>query len=114
MSRPQSTWDLSTRERSFVSAMSRMGFGRFEFLRIEKGELALNPWPTAVRDVKFGAQTSAPAMSLAAGFELKSQVADLFEYVRAVEEGEIRSLEIRHGLPFSMEIEHRPEGGSRG
>ncbi|MBE7542238.1 MAG: hypothetical protein HS123_07715 [Solibacteraceae bacterium] len=53
-------------------------------------------------------------MSLASGFELKSQVADLFEYVRAVDEGEIRALEIRHGLPFSMEIEHRPEGGSRG
>jgi hypothetical protein len=40
-------------------------------------------------------------------FELKTQMAEFFEYVRAVDAGEIRCLELRHGLPFSMEIEHR-------
>jgi hypothetical protein len=29
----------------------------------------------------------------------------LFEYVRAVDAGEIRTLEVKSGLPFSMEIE---------
>jgi hypothetical protein len=38
-------------------------------------------------------------------------MADLFEYIRGVDDGEIRRLEVRHGLPFSMEIEHRiPRG----
>jgi hypothetical protein len=36
--------------------MSALGFGRFEYLRIERGELVLDPWPTVVRDVKFGSQ----------------------------------------------------------
>jgi hypothetical protein len=35
-------------------------------------------------------------------------MAEFFEYVRAVDAGEIRCLELRHGLPFFMEIEHRP------
>ena len=41
-------------------------------------------------------------------------------YVREVDAGEIRELEVRHGLPFSMEIELAgaksaiPQGGRRG
>jgi hypothetical protein len=79
----------------------------------------LNPWPVAVRDVKFGtpANTGSPA---AATSELRSQVAEFFEYVRDVDAGEIRELQVRHGLPFSMEIElagvraSAPKGVCRG
>jgi hypothetical protein len=38
-------------------------------------------------------------------FELKQQFVELINYIRAVEEGEIRSLVFRGGLPFAMEIE---------
>jgi len=54
VSRPRSTRDLSPTERQFVLAMRELGFGHFEFLRIERGELVLDPWPTTVRSVKFG------------------------------------------------------------
>ena len=53
MIRPASTGDLLASERTFVAAMTGLGYGRFEFLRIERGELVLDPWPTVVRDVKF-------------------------------------------------------------
>jgi len=115
MSRPVSTRDLLASERSFVAAMSSLGFGRYEFLRIEGGELVLDPWPTVVRDVKFGCHDSGTGPKLSADFALKLQVAELFEYVRAVDAGEIRVLEVKSGLPFSMEIEHGSAngGGSR-
>ena len=106
--------DLKDSERLFVAAMSHIGFGRFEYLRIERGEIALDPWPTVVQDVKFGTQDPGAAKLPPADFELKAQVAQLFEYVRAVDAGEIRTLEIKHGLPFSMEIEHCVEGCLRG
>jgi hypothetical protein len=32
-------------------------------------------------------------------------VAEFFAYVRDVDAGEIRELEVRHGIPFAMEIE---------
>lgn len=105
MSRPVSTRDLLPSERTFVTAVSRLGFGRFEYLRIERGELVLDPWPTVVRDVKFGSQDPGAAKIAPDDFELKPQVAEFFEYVRAVDAGEIRTLEVKHGLPFSMEIE---------
>jgi hypothetical protein len=111
--RPTSTRDLSASERRFLDAMNDIGFGRFEFLRVERGELVLDPWPITVRGVKFGSVDAAPRKPIADDFELKGQVAEFFEYVRAVDAGEIRCLELRHGLPFSMEIEHRQNGGGR-
>jgi len=112
---PTSARDLSPTERRFVFAMSEIGFGRFEFLRIEGGELVLHPWPTTIRDVKFGSVDAATRRPIPDEFELKGQVAEFIEYVRAVEVGEIRCLEVRHGLPFGMQIEHRPNarGGRR-
>ena len=104
MTRPVSTRDLRPSERTFVAAMSRLGFGRFEYLRIERGELILDPWPASIRNVKFGYRDPGAAKMLPAEFELKPQVAELFEYVRAVDAGEIRTLEVKSGLPFSMEI----------
>ena len=105
MTRPVSTSDLRSSERTFVAAMTELGYGRFEFLRIECGELVLDPWPTVVRDVKFCSHDPGAAKTPPAEFELKPQVAELFAYIRGVEAGEIRTLEVKSGLPYSMEIE---------
>lgn len=116
MSGPASTRDLSASERRFLHEMHDVGFGRSESLRIERGELVLDPWPTTVRGIKFGSGDTAAHGPPLGDFELKTQVAEFFEYVRSVDAGEIRCLELRHGLPFAMEIEHRHDGrgGSHG
>jgi hypothetical protein len=111
MSQLVSTRDLLATERRMIAAMRTLGFGRFEYIRIERGEIVLNPWPTSVREVKFGSRDPGAAKVPAAEFDLKPQVAELFEYVRAVDAGEIRTLEVKNGLPFSMEIE--TAGGRR-
>ena len=80
MSRPTSTQDLFQSERRFVAAMREIGFGRFEFLRIEHGELLLDPWPTTVRGVKFGSEDAVTHKSLPGEFELKGQVAEFFAH----------------------------------
>lgn len=105
MTPPVTTKDLLPSEVAFVLAMQRLGFGRFEFLRIEHGELVIDPCPTTVRGVKFGSEGPATSRTLPDEFHLKRQVMEFFEYVRSVDAGEIRTLEIRHGLPFSMEVE---------
>lgn len=106
---PTSTRDLRPSERCFLAAMQQLGFGRFEFLPIRNGELMLDPWPTVVREVKFGTSDPAAVKPFPEEFELKRQAVEFFEYLRSVEAGEIRTLEIKHGLPFSMEIELQPE-----
>ncbi len=114
VTRPTSTADLRPAERSFLAAMTGLGFGRFEFVRIEQGEIVLDPWPTAVCDVKFGSADPGATRTVPAEFDLKPQVTELFAYVRSVGSGEIRTLEVKSGLPFSMEIDYRVEGGLRG
>ena len=111
MKPPVTLQDLLPTEAAFLAAMQRLGFGRFEYLQIRGGELVLDPWPVMVRDVKFaaGQPTGKPAES---NSDLRPQVAEFFAYVREAESGEIRELEVRHGLPFSMEIEL--PGGRRG
>jgi len=108
--RPCSTHDLSPSERGFVTVLQQLGFGHLESVKIHRGAIVLDPWPAVVQVLKFGAAESQPP-TRSADFELKKSMADLFEYIRGVDDGEIRRLEVRHGLPFSMEIEHRiPRG----
>jgi hypothetical protein len=109
-SRLVSNYDLLPSERIFVGVMQQLGFGRFEFLRVENGELVLDPWPTTVRGVKFGSEDPVVSQTPPEESALKRQVIELFAYARSLEAGEIRCLEVRHGLPFSMEIEHWHDG----
>jgi hypothetical protein len=102
--KPCFTTDLLPSEQRFLTAMQEVGFGRFEYVQIRKGEIVLNPWPAAIRDVKFGAEAGGERRAHTE-FQLKRQVAEFFEYTRDIDAGEIRTLEIRHGLPFSMEVE---------
>jgi hypothetical protein len=111
MTAPVITQDLLPSEAAFLAAMQSLGFGRFEYLQIRGGELVLDPWPSAVRDIKFGSPVN-KGWATDSDSELRAQVAEFFAYVRDVEAGEIRELEVRHGLPFSMEIELA--GGLRG
>ena len=108
---PNSTCDLSPTERAFVLALRRLGFGRLEFIRIQRGELVLDPWPTVVQMLKFGSADSTQNHHATADRKLKKPLVELFEYIRGVNDGEIRCLEVRHGLPFSMEIERRISRG---
>jgi hypothetical protein len=109
MTRPKSTCDLRDSEREFIRAMQQLGFGRVELLEIRSGEVVLDPWPAMIRSVKLG--TEERALNTASGeFELKRCVVDLFDYVRSVKVGRIRRLEIQHGLPLRMEVEHGSGG----
>jgi hypothetical protein len=104
MTAPVTIQDLLASEVTFIAAMQQLGFGIFEYLQIRSGELVLIPAPVSVRHVKFG--TPMTTGKTAGGTsELRQQIVEFFAYVREVGAGEIRTLEIRHGLPFSMEVE---------
>ena len=110
---PTFAGDLSPSERRFLAAMREVGFGRFEYLQIRNGEIILDPSPVAVRDVKFGAELTSSRHSNSE-HRLKRQATEFFGYAREIVAGEIRTLEIRHGLPFSMEIELAVASGRGG
>lgn len=102
-----STSELSPSERSIVHAMQKLGFGHFEGVRIVAGELTLDPWPKMMKSIKCGAEDQAVAITTSE-FQLKRRVMQFIERVRSFQAGEIRSLEVRHGLPFAMELVSQP------
>ena len=100
--------DLNQSERRLVTAMRQLGYGRFESLEIRRGEFVLDPWPTMIRSVKFGNATPNRPIDEFDEFVLKKPLIELVTYVRTVEVGMILLLEVRGGLPFSMEIAEKP------
>jgi len=91
MTQPATIQDMLPSEVAFVVAMQQLGFGRFEYLQIRGGELVLNPWPSAVRDVKFATppNTGKPAEP---NSDLRPQIAEFFAYVRDVEPPRLETL----------------------
>jgi hypothetical protein len=107
---PRSVNELRPSELRFALALHRLGFGRLEHVQVEHGEIILDPWPTTVQTVKFGAENTQPVPKTDE-FELKKQVKEFFDFVRRTERAMLRWLEIRHGMPFCMEIEHNERRG---
>jgi hypothetical protein len=105
----RSTADLLASEKRLLATMHGMQFGRFENVPIKDGELILDPWPRTVRAVKFGPEPTTRTYEASGDFELQRSIVELFEYVRAVDAGEISRLEIRFSVPVSMEIVCRPD-----
>ena len=104
--RPSSASELLPSERRFLNAMRDLGYGRFESLRIQHGELVLDPWPSTLQSVKFGDASPNRPDARSSEFELKQQAAQFFEFVRGLDDGEIRLLSVRGGQPFAMEVAH--------
>jgi hypothetical protein len=52
--------------------------------------------------LKLGTTQWTPVEPKEANFELKREAANFFEFVRSVDQGEIRASEVRRGLPSLM------------
>lgn len=115
MAWPTDTNDLLPSERRFLAEMQAVWYGRVENLRIQDGELVLDPWPASIRDIRFGS-TEKAKKPVPTDFLLKVHVIEFVTFVRSVSVGEIRSLEIRDGVPVFARVETPPafkDGASR-
>ena len=88
-----------------VELMQRLNFGRVEGLAVADGEPVFAPPPRVVREVKFGAENGPRPEMAKADFALKAQVRELFAQMEAMGTGVIRTIEVKHGLPFRMTVE---------
>ena|SRR5688572_5374660 len=84
---------------------AELGFGRFECLSDPLWRTVLDPWPTTVREWKLASNPHSTPEPQTNAFELKRQLREFVQFVRPIESGAIRQLDIRHGPPFSMEFD---------
>jgi hypothetical protein len=89
--------------------MQRLNFGRIESLRIIEGEPVFDPPPRIVQKLKLGADNAPRPEAFLDDFWLKSPVVEMLKRMREVGEGTVLALEVKHGLPFSLEVESSTE-----
>jgi hypothetical protein len=102
---PATKSSLTERQKVLVELMQQINFGRIEALLVRDGEPNFNPAPRVVRKLKIGGENSPRPEIGSADFLLKGQVVELLEAVRELGEGTVLAIDVKHGLPFAVEIE---------
>ncbi len=102
---PPAKSSLSPPRARLIEWMQRLDFGTIEFLVVRDHEPVLDPPPRVIRDVKFCAENGPRPESSLEDFVLKAQVLDLFAQLDSLDNGTIHCLEVKHGLPFRMQVE---------
>jgi hypothetical protein len=97
---------LSEPRRRLVEMMQQISFGRIDCLAVRGGEPVFDPKPRVIRDIKLGGENSPGLESGHRDFLLKTQVIELLDYLTEVNDGIVESIEVKHGLPFRLIVEH--------
>lgn len=95
---------LTDPRKHLVREMQRINFGRIESLRYSDSEPELDPMPPRVREHKFSGENGPRPEFATDDFLLKQQVVELFAFFDQMRNGVIEVLEIKHGLPFRMDV----------
>jgi hypothetical protein len=99
---------LSDRQRQLVDLLQERPFSRIENLHVTGGEPDFTCPPKVIQRLKMGADNGSRPEAGLPDFWLKKQLVELLETIAELGEGEIRSIEVVHGLPLTVEIERRP------
>ena len=108
LNQPISKSSLSAAQGRLVELLQNLNFGRIEGLRVIAGEPTFEPAPRIVRKVKIGGENGPRRETVLPDFWLKQQTSEMLEAIAELGEGEILSIEVKHGLPFAMEVEQQP------
>ena len=93
-----------------IELMQALNFGRVEELQVRGGQPFFDPRPRVIQKVKIGADNTARPEFLSADFRLKNGIVELLAMIERLRDGEVRSIEVRCGLPVSAEIEWPADG----
>ena len=104
---------LSGPRRHLVELMQQLNFGRIENLEVRGGEPVFDPAPRVVRKLKIGGENCPRPEIVREDFLLKQQTLEMLDAISQLGDGEVRVIEVKHGLAFSMEIEQSLDNGGR-
>jgi hypothetical protein len=92
-----------------IELMQALNFGRVEALTIRGGQPVFDPPPRVVQKIKMGADNGPRPEIGYNDFLLKGGIVELLEIIARLKDGEIRTIEVRFGLPVSAEVEWGPD-----
>ena len=96
---------LSDSEQWLVELMQTLNFGRIEALHVRAGAPVVTPAPQVIQKLKIGGENGPRPERAHDDFLLKRQTIEMLEALRKLGDGKVLAIEVKHGLPFSLEIE---------
>ena len=96
---------LSDSRRRLVELMQRLNFGRIQNLVVRDGEPVFDPAPKVIQKVKIGGENGPRPELSCEDFLLKKQTVELLGAISDLGEGTLLTIDVKHGLPFAVEIE---------
>lgn len=92
---------ISSGNQNLIRKMQEINFGRIDNLGIRNGEAYFSQSSIIIKEFKPGSGESRPEKNLD-DFIMKAPQAELLLFLKRIKNGEIRSIEVRHGLPFKV------------
>lgn len=99
---------LSAPRRRLLALCREIHFGRIEEFDIRDGEPVFDPAPCVVREIKFNGEQAVPARQ-DGDIPLRNQSAEMFAWFDRLKSAHVFYLEVKHGLPFKMNLRHDPD-----
>ena len=96
---------ISESQRHLIELMQRLNFGRIENLVVRGSEPVFEPAPKVIQKVKIGGENGPRPELSREDFQLKKQTLELLEAISDLGEGRVLIIDVKHGLPFAVEIE---------
>ena len=97
--------DLPAPCRLFLRLAHRVHFGQILKLRVRDGLPVWDPPPRVIHVFKLDDSEKPPRLPADEDFVLKAAAVRFFEMLDHIGSGTVASIEIKHGLPFRIEVE---------
>ena len=94
----------SERTKQLIRLMQDLNFGRIMDLPVRNGEPVFDQPVQVVRTVKIAASNGPRPEVQCGDFDLKVEVQSLLHWIARIKTGCIQCIEVKHGLPFVIEI----------
>jgi hypothetical protein len=116
MNGPTTKSSLSNPLHQLIELMQFINFGRIESLHVHGGQPVFEPAPRVIQKLKMGGENGPRPEAGLQDFWLKQQTVELLRAIAELGDGEVSVIEVKHGLPYSVEIERQPSqvGGRTG
>jgi len=97
---------LTPARQRLLELMQTTHYGKIKDLSVKDGQPILVPPPRVIRKIKIAAKD--PRTKAASGdFTLKKEITEFFEHLDRLGTGVVKCIEVKNGLPFSMDIEEK-------
>jgi len=96
---------LTIPEQQLIRLMQEINFGQIMDLQIQDGQPVMTPRPRVIYGIKIGGDNGRRPESQGGDFQLRHEVTELLGHLQRIYHGKVHELVIKHGLPFSLNVE---------